>query len=314
MKNKSTFTISTEQSGERLDLFIVSQFSEYSRSWVQKSIERGEILINQKVVKKNYILKNGDEIKLVPVKVTKKTHKEFELDIIFECPDYIIVNKPSGWVVHSDRTHPVGSSLIDSIVNRFPDITSIGPDPKRPGIIHRLDKLVSGVMVIARTQEMFDHLGKQFRERTIIKQYQALVHGVVPEPNFFIDYSIERKKSGFMAAKTDKKSGREARTEVSLVTQYTHSSLISVHLVTGRTHQIRVHLFAYGHPIVGDPVYMSKKYKTTKLNSMLHRPFLHAFSLGFTDLNNHERVFTAPLPEELTLVLSTLKVTKKPNK
>lgn len=307
MNNIFTHTTQSEESGIRLDVFL-SERVDNSRTVIQKHIIQGLVRINDNSVKKNYVLKEGDIISYTPETEAINT-KELtlpEIPIIEVTDDFIVVNKPSGVVVHPDSAHPQGSTLIDTLVARYPELIHVGEEEGRPGVIHRLDKPVSGVMVIARTQNMYEHLKKQFQGRTIVKKYIALVHGVVEQDHDDITYTIARKKDGYMAAKTDKQEGRTAHTVIDVIKRYPNNTLVDLQIKTGRTHQIRVHLLAYGHPIVGEPIYMSKKYRSSAINEQVPHVFLHAHTLQFTDLDGEVRLYESAIPKELSGLVDKL--------
>ena len=180
----------------------------------------------------------------------------------------------------------------------------------RPGIVHRLDKSASGLLVVARTQKMFEYLKKQFKDRTITKEYLVLVYGKIKIDHDIIDFPIARKKDGKMSAlpKTTKgvsnDKGKEAKTEFWVEKRFINHTLLKVKLHTGRMHQIRAHFLAYNHPVVGDTLYYQKQYK--KWTGKLDRLFLHCYKLGFTDLNNKYQEFTIATPKELTEYLKKI--------
>ncbi|MFA5995214.1 MAG: RNA pseudouridine synthase [Patescibacteria group bacterium] len=217
------------------------------------------------------------------------------INLITEQPDYLIINKPAGLTVHPGTTTLTETTLTDLLLKQYPEIKMVGEDVTRPGIVHRLDKDVSGVMVIARTPEMYAHLKQQFQHHLIYKQYVAIVHGKFTQPNGIINFSIQRsaQDGSKMAARPDT-SGRPAQTDYTVLRQFQHYALVSLIIHTGRTHQIRVHLNAFGHPIIGDTVYRPKKFKT-RLNP--GRIFLHAETLKFTTLASELVAYTAPLPD-----------------
>ena len=226
--------------------------------------------------------------------------------IIAETPDYLVLDKPSGLLVHEANHHPGADTLVGWLLENYPDIKGVGEEADRPGIVHRLDMDVSGAIVVARTQEMYEHLKKQFQNHEVEKIYLALVHGVPGRPDGTIAFPLgrSRRNAGRMASQSvasDKT--REAVTHFAVKEQFTHLSLLEVTIETGRTNQIRAHLLAYGLPIVGDTVYASK---SVKQKVALDRPFLHSWKLGFADLANTQNEFIAPLPEPLTLLLETL--------
>lgn len=237
-----------------------------------------------------------------------------QVNILAEQPDFIVVNKPAGLIVHhaveTPRTsvssvEPRGVStaadtplitLVDILLKQYPELMNVGEDSLRPGIVHRLDKDVSGVMVIARTPTMLAYLKQQFQEHLIYKQYLAIVHGLFSKPEGVINFAIQRsaQDSAKMAARPVNAAGRPAQTDYTVVQQYQRYALVSLIIHTGRTHQIRVHLNAIGHPIIGDEIYRPKKFKT-RLNP--GRIFLHAETLSFKQLNGETVQYTASLPK-----------------
>lgn len=226
--------------------------------------------------------------------------------VISETPDYIILDKPSGLLVHESEHHPGSDTLVGWLLEHYPDVKGVGEEAGRPGIVHRLDKDVSGVMVIARTQLMYGHLKKQFQNHEVQKTYLALVHGVPGKPDGTISFPLgrSRRNAGRMASQpkaTDKT--RDAITHFAVKEQFTHLTLLEVTIETGRTNQIRAHLLAYGLPVVGDSVYASK---SVKQKVALDRPFLHSWKLGFTDLDQRHQEFETSLPPELQAALAKL--------
>ncbi|MBU4257145.1 RluA family pseudouridine synthase [Patescibacteria group bacterium] len=232
---------------------------------------------------------------------------------IYEDNNYLIINKPAGLLVHGAE-HINEPALSDQLLEKYPELAKIGEDPSRPGIMHRLDKQVSGLMAIAKTQEAFDHLKKQFKKRTVDKKYIALVYGRIARDEGVIDFPIERSgRSGRMAAlpKTVKGElelrGRRAVTEFEVKQRFINYTLLKIKIKTGRTHQIRVHMSAYGHPVVGDDLYGTKKTREKNKKLNLGRIFLAASELSFDDLAEKRRHFKAGLPEELNMFLQKLK-------
>lgn len=291
----------------RLDKFLTQKLEGYSRSALQQAIKRGEITLNGKTTTVHHFLKNGD---IIEVSMATAAPKHVEtptktINVIQATPDYIIVNKPAGIIVHpapgiKDKT------LIEILVEQYPEIEAVGNDKTRPGIVHRLDREVSGVMAVARTNEMFECLKKQFQNRTIEKIYSALVVGRMAQPSGTIRFPLARSsgKHGKMAARPQQaEDTREAITHFTVEKYFSHATLLSVKLETGRTHQIRAHLAAMSHSIVGDNLYRPKKlhYKSTP-----GRLFLHAQSLTFINLSGTPQTFASPLPEELKKFLLKL--------
>jgi len=230
-----------------------------------------------------------------------------DVRIIAETPEFLVLDKPSGLLVHEANHHPGAETLVQWLVERYPEVQGVGEAADRPGIVHRLDMDVSGVMVVCRTQAMYDHLKQQFQNHEVEKTYLALVHGVPGKPDGTISFPLgrSRRNAGRMASQplpTEKT--REAVTHFAVQEQFAHLSLLEVTIETGRTNQIRAHLLAFGLPIVGDTVYVSK---SVKQKVALDRPFLHSWKLGFTDLEGTQKHFEAPLPKPLTDLLVKLR-------
>lgn len=226
-----------------------------------------------------------------------------KLNIISETPEYVVVEKPAGLLVH-EAPNSDEKTLLDLLLKKYPAMKKIG-EKDRPALVHRLDKEVSGLLVVPRTQEMFEHLKQQFQERTMEKHYLALVHGTVGKDEGVINFPIARsERHARMAARPNgDDAGREAITEFTTLERRIGSSLLDVCIKTGRTHQIRAHMFAYSHPVVGDPLYHRKG---TKLKKDPGRIFLHAARLAFTDLAGNRVEFESPLPAELKTFLEAL--------
>ncbi|MCK4554834.1 RNA pseudouridine synthase [Candidatus Parcubacteria bacterium] len=232
---------------------------------------------------------------------------------VFENNNFLVINKPAGLLVHS-ANHIKEPTLADQLLKKYPELIKIGEDPIRPGIMHRLDKQVSGLMAVAKTQVAFDHLKKQFQDRTIIKIYTALVYGKIEKDEDEINFPIQRSSKGHKMAAlplTTKgkftEEGRQAITEFEVIKRFINYTLLKVKIKTGRTHQIRVHLAAYGHPVVGDDLYSTKKTKEKNKKLNLGRIFLVANKLSFIDLNGKQKTFKIDLPEELKNFLKKIK-------
>lgn len=306
------FKVTADNKDERLDKFLVKKFPHLSRAQLQKAITQGKILVNGQKPSKHRFLKKNDNIDInFDVQELEKkapraplANPQIKLDIIFEDDNYLIVNKPANQIVHPAEHYSNNDTLAHGLLAHYPGLASVGEDKTRPGIVHRLDKEVSGVIAVPKTQEAFLHLKKQFQERKIYKEYIALVYGKMPQYHDFIKFNIERSKtSGHkMAAKPDS-SGKEAVTEYEVIKEYNNYSLLKVIIHTGRTHQIRVHLNALSHPIVGDELYRPKSLKS---KVKLSRIFLHAYILKFKNLAHEEVAFKADLPLELKRFLDNL--------
>lgn len=313
--------VTNEKANQRLDVFLADSLK-ITRSQVQKMIVEDLVFINNKLPKKaGDSLKDKDTI-ILKTKTqtsskkrqnhTRKTTKGDSLvgkvRIIAETPDYIVIEKPTGMLSHATMAKEA-NTVADFITKKYPEIKKVGDDPARPGIVHRLDKEASGLMVIARTQKMFDHLKEQFKNRAIEKEYLALVHGQVARNWGEINFPITRSETtDRMAAipSTQKDRGKEARTEFIVEKQFVNFSLLRIKIYTGRMHQIRVHFLAYNHPLVGDPLYFQKKQKRV-WDKKIGRLFLHSATLGFIDPEGNKQTFDSPLPTELREFLKLLR-------
>ncbi len=245
-------------------------------------------------------------------------------EIIFEDNDYLVINKPAGLNVHGGNNIEE-ETLADLLIKRYPEIINVGDDSARPGIVHRLDKDVSGLMVVAKNNKSFNNLKEQFQKRDINKQYLALAYGQIVNDEGDINFPIKRSREGFkMAAmplnavdlltrrspkSRDKGNiegvfkAKEASTNFKVIKRFINYTLLEIKIKTGRTHQIRVHLAAYGHPLVGDSLYCTKKTKAKNEKISLGRVFLMASSLSFSDLNKEKREFSLKLAPELEAFL-----------
>lgn len=321
MKNTIKVKVEAKEIPQRMDIFL-SLKTDLTRSQIQKHYKAGKILINKKPAKKiGEKIKPQDKIEILPLEKTpakkinirKKQIKIPKVKILTETSDYLIIEKPWGLLTH-ELPGKEEASLSQILASKYPEIKKVGDNPKsRAGIVHRLDKEASGVLVVARNQKMFDSLKKQFKKRTVEKEYYALVHGKILADTGLIDFPIERsKKQGKMTSipkiikgvKTE--SGREALTEFEVIQRFVNFTLVKVKIHTGRTNQIRVHFLAYNHPLVGDPLYFQKKQKKTWDNK-LGRLFLHSHFLSFTDLKKQKVEFKSELPKKLKDFLKELK-------
>ncbi|MFA6548092.1 MAG: RluA family pseudouridine synthase [Candidatus Magasanikbacteria bacterium] len=319
-----------ESAGKRLDIFFAEKFK-ISRSQAQKMIEGNNILINHKLsTKTGHPLKTGDQIvieakpvikptKIEVQKENKKTKAKLKIKILATTKDYIVTEKPNGLLTHSTDKNET-DSLASILAKKYPELKKVGDmqdsketTNKRPGIVHRLDKEASGLLVVARTQKMFDHLKNQFKNHTVDKEYMVLVHGKVHKDWDEIKFPIERSrnKDRMAALPTTLRGsatleGKTALTEFWVEKRFVNFTLLRVKIHTGRMHQIRVHMLAYDHPVVGDPLYFQKKQKN-KWDKVCGRLFLHCTYLAFVDLDNKLQEFRSELPPELTNFLPLLK-------
>jgi 23S rRNA pseudouridine1911/1915/1917 synthase len=291
-----------ESSGERLDKILAARLEQFSRVQIQTLIRDGQVTVGGRPAKSSYRVEAGD---LICVQVPDQPEElapepeAITLDVLYENDDLAIIDKPAGMVVHPAYGHSSGT-LVNAVLARWPPIAAWG-EPERAGIVHRLDKETSGVIVVAKTPEALDALRAQFKERSVEKRYLALVEGTPDTPDGIIDAPIgrdphQRKR---MAVTRD---GREAVTEFHVIEQYADFSLVEVFPKTGRTHQIRVHLAFIGYPVVGDTVYGRRRQRIK-----MKRHFLHAASISFP-LPGSGQIVTveAPLPVPLQDILNKL--------
>jgi 23S rRNA pseudouridine1911/1915/1917 synthase len=294
----------------RLDVFL-ARHTDISRSTIQKHIRAGQVLVNGKTRAAHDKVRAGDVIELHDI--TANYHETIAADaadaptIIAEDDNYLVVDKPSGLLVHGGPSFHE-STLADWAAARDPQIKIVGDDPAyRPGVVHRLDRDVSGLMVIAKTPAAYADLKRQFQNHDIEKEYLALVHGRVVDEHGRIDFAIARKAdhSGLMVARPKSTEGKAAETRFHVDRYIKNMTLLKVQTLTGRMHQIRVHFKAIGHPLVGDPLYRQRKLKVAKL-LVPPRLFLHAQRLAFTDLNGQRREYVAPLSTDLRQYLERI--------
>jgi len=303
--------IDQNNSKQRIDKFLVKELfsSGMTRGEIIRNINSGKVLVNEKQIKPSYVLKKNDEIKANIKKESKKPvpNKKIKLEIIYSDKNIIVVNKAAGLLVHPVKAEQ--DTLINRLLVKFPEIENINDGSKnsefRPGIVHRLDRDTSGVMVVARNQFAFDELKKLFQNREIKKEYLAIVFGKLKNEKGVIECPLARsknyKKQTIAGARTKTKI-RSAMTEYEVLKEYADYSVVVARPKTGRTHQIRIHLWALGHPIVGDEKYNLKKFKKcTKTD----RQLLHAKKISFSLLGK-EHSFQAPLPKDFNLFLAGL--------
>jgi len=310
--------VESDQEGTRLDTFLASRIQELSRSRVQQLIKQQQIKVNQVDCRPSYRVKAGDRIFLripAPEESFELVPEQVPFDVIYEDESLVVVNKPPGVVVHPAPGHH-RATLVHGLLHRCKDLQGIGGQ-LRPGIVHRLDKDTSGLMVVAKSEVAFRGLAAQFKEGTVKKEYHALVHGVPRALCGEIEVPIGRhgKKRKEMAVDTQK--GRYAFTGWKKIEEYYKwFSLLAVRIRTGRTHQIRVHLSYIGHPVVGDPVYgygknwwKGKRFSPQgKTFSPVARQMLHARVLGFIHpITNKEVTFEVAYPDDMARLLRQLR-------
>lgn len=288
---------------QRLDTFA-TQYLTLSRSQIQKAIKAKRILVDGDPANARTLVDASMTVTYDPAILSKpkKTGDLPTFEILFENDNVVVINKPARVLVHEAEASSE-FTLVDALVDRWPQIAQVGDDPKRAGLVHRLDKFASGVMIVAKTQAAFDHLKKQFQDRLTTKRYTVLVHGELSLASDTIDFPIARSKTtGRMAAKPTGKGGKQAITHYDTITAYPHHTLVDVRIETGRTHQIRVHFFAIDHPVVGDTLYRQRGVKPMEIG----RLFLHARELTITLPDGEEKIFVTELPGELEQVLEEI--------
>lgn len=315
-----TITVDSKYQGQRLDKFLTEQMPGTTRTQIKKMILEGLVLINNKKATVHQFLKNEDSVE-ISKKSDKPARKTVEkkplpsttdqkifkhIKIIADEPDFLIIEKPSGLLVHPTSKLET-NTLVDWLLNKYPKLRNIGEDPQRPAIVHRLDKDVSGLMLIPKSQESFDYFKGLFKLRKIIKKYTALVYGEIQRDEDEITFPISRSanKKGLFAAKPkiENEEDKKAHTIFNVLKKLKNYTLLEVQIFTGRTHQIRVHLLAYGNPIVGDPLYKNRRVKPAETE----RIFLHASNLSFIGLDGKKWNFESKIPQTMADFLKKLK-------
>jgi len=306
-----TITVPDEGAGARLDQFLASLVGDLSRSAIQRLIKDGHVRVDGKSAKANQPVKTGQAIAIeVPEPVEPSPKPEaLTLPILYQDADVIVVDKPAGMVVHPAAGHE-GGTLVNALLHHVTDLSGIGGE-KRPGIVHRLDRGTSGLMVVAKNDRAHEELARQFHDREVEKDYVALVWGEVMAGRR-IDAPIGRDPSNRKKMSAKARRSREAVTRIVRAEHFGRVlTLAQVAIHTGRTHQIRVHLSAIGHPIVGDPLYGGVHRRVPgdlRSVSHLNRPFLHAARLVFAHPTDGKRMeFESPLPADLQQVLDQLR-------
>jgi 23S rRNA pseudouridine1911/1915/1917 synthase len=291
---------SATDAGQRLDQFLHNQLPQYSRSRLQAWIDQGRVQVNGVPAKRSYLLKGAEQIQVTPADLAplRAVAEDLPLEILYQDDDVIAINKPAGMVVHAGAGRHSGT-LVNALVHRFGKLSSVGGD-LRPGIVHRLDRLTSGVILVAKTDTAHRHLAAQFSDRNVEKIYLALVHGHMKMDQGQITKPIARDPIRRIRMTAKSATGRQAITEYTVLRRFEGYSYMEVKIGTGRTHQIRVHLASIGHPVAGDNLYGAPP-------AALARFFLHAHRITFTSPTTGEKIsVTAPLPPELEEFLDGL--------
>jgi 23S rRNA pseudouridine1911/1915/1917 synthase len=283
--------------GKRLDQFLRERLPEYSRARLQDWIEQGRVLVNGTPEKRSFLLKGSEHIDVDPAELAplRATPEDLPLDVLYEDADVIAINKPAGMVVHTGAGQHSGT-LVNAVLHRFGKLSTVGGD-LRPGIVHRLDRFTSGVILVARNDAAHRHLAAQFASREVEKIYLALVHGRTKKDEGRIITPIARDPVHRTRMTARLARGRQAITSYQVLKRFEGFTYLEVKIGTGRTHQIRVHLASIGHPVAGDKLYGAPA-------STLGRYFLHARQITFTSPSTSEQItVAAPLPPDLEGVL-----------
>ncbi|AKR10786.1 RluA family pseudouridine synthase [Bacillus cereus BAG1X2-3] len=294
-------TVAEEQKNERIDKFVAGINNEWSRSQVQQWIKDDVVTVNGKAVKVNYKVKEEDEITVtIPEPEELDIQPEdLNLEIYYEDADVLVVNKPRGMVVHPAPGHTSGT-LVNGLMHHCTDLSGIN-GVMRPGIVHRIDKDTSGLLMVAKNDMAHESLVNQLVAKTVTRRYKAIVHGVIPHDKGTIDAPIARDKKERQSMTVDE-NGKNAVTHFQVLDRFKDFTLVECRLETGRTHQIRVHMKYIGYPLAGDPKYGPKK--TLDMNGQA----LHAGILGFDHPRTGEYIqFEAPIPEVFEEALNILR-------
>jgi len=313
----STFEVPPEQAGRRLDQFLVGQLPEVSRARVQQLIGEGKVLVNETAAKPSLKLKGGERIQVLgrPMAAPlRATAEDIPLDVVYEDEDLAVINKPAGMMVHAGagatEDERNRGTLVNALLHRFGALSGVGGE-LRPGIVHRLDRATSGLIIVAKNDFAHRRLGAQFSGRQVRKQYLALVHGWVKQEAGTISSAISRDRIRRTRMTTRRSGGREALTHYKvrerIQSELGKFTLLELKIDTGRTHQIRVHLASLGHPVVGDALYGAPRElrpqpgKAASGQALsLTRNFLHAAALEFVHPRTGTKLeFFRPLPAEL---------------
>ena len=287
-------SVNQELAGGRLDHFLQRQFPEFSRSRLQEWIKAGRVRVNGTAVRASHTLREGDllEVEPAPLAPLTASPEAIPLDVLYEDSDLVAIDKPAGMVVHAGAGVRSGT-LVNALLHRFESLSTSAGD-LRPGIVHRLDRYTSGVLLVAKTDAAHRSLAAQFAARRVRKTYLALVHGVVKAEHGRIEKPIARDPVRRVRMTARLAQGRQAWSEYRVLRRFANRTLLEVEIGTGRTHQIRVHLASIGHPVVGDRLYGAPA------EAALGRYFLHAASIRFEQPTSGQPVeVSAPLPPEL---------------
>jgi 23S rRNA pseudouridine1911/1915/1917 synthase len=300
--NETKIIVNKDDELIRIDAFLVNKLPIYSRSTIKKMIDERFIKVNDEIVKANYIIKVDDEI-VVKEFIIDDYHLEPEniaLDIIYQDSDLLVINKPSGIIVHPGAGATKGT-LVNALLYHIKDLSRINGE-LRPGIVHRIDKDTSGLLVVAKNDFVHQELSKQLQDKTLFRKYIAITHGQFSDKKLIIDAPIGRDKKERTKMAVTSMNSKKALTKLFVKDVFKDYSYLEIELETGRTHQIRVHLAYINHPIVGDPKYGFRK------DNHDFGQYLHAYQLGFIHPRTNEYMeFKAPVPQEFNDFLDSIK-------
>lgn len=302
-------SITEKDNNQRIDKVVSSNNSSWSRSQVQQWIKDEHITVNDKYVKGNYKCKTGDiiVIKIPDPEPLDVVPENIKLDIYYEDQDVIVVNKPRGMVVHPAAGNTTGT-LVNALVAHCKDLSGIN-GVLRPGIVHRIDKDTSGLLMVAKNDHAHESLVDQLVKKTVVRKYKAIVHGIIPHDKGTIDAPIGRDKHDRQKMAVIDENSKHAVTHFEVIERFDHFTFIECRLETGRTHQIRVHMKYIGYPLAGDPKYGPRK--TINMNGQA----LHAGVLGFNHPSTNEYLeFEAPLPDDFEFQLNKIREQSSLNK
>ena len=297
-------TIEESGAGKRLDAWLAEAEADHSRARWQALIAEGDVTVNGEAVKRNFKLRTGDEVKwIIPEPVSSEVLPEdIPLNILYEDAHLIVINKPAGLVVHPAAGNETGT-LVNALLHHCTDLAGIGGE-KRPGIVHRLDKDTSGVMVVAKTEAAMTELARQFKARETEKEYLAIVREVPKPPRGRIATTLGRHPILRKKMAVDVRNGRHAVSYYEVIEAFERAALLRVRIETGRTHQIRVHMAHLKHPVIGDKLY--GRARTNEIQA--ERQMLHAAKLSIAHPDTGEQIcFNAPLPDDMNTLLKKLR-------
>lgn len=304
MSENTAFVNLTADRGARCDVFIAQSSPDLSRSFLRKLFDENLVFVNGKAVRPSFKIKEGDKISFTvpPQKTLDARPQDIALDIVYEDKEVLVINKPRGMVVHPAFGNE-DNTLVNALMHYCPDELSGINGVLRPGIVHRIDKDTTGLLVVAKTNAAHLSLSSQLADRSLSRTYYALVHGNIKEDNIRLSAPIARSLSDRKKMAVVKSGGREAITNITVLERFSKYTYIKCKLQTGRTHQIRVHTKYLGHPILGDKTYGLKKEEFS-----LDGQLLHAGEIGFLHPSTGEKVtFSVPLPQDFEETLAKIR-------